>query len=55
MLTKRQASIFLELTNKVGYWFKANYFSNKYNVSLRTIQNDIKAIKDFSSANEMLL
>lgn len=52
MLTKRQASIFLELTNKVGYWFKANYFSNKYNVSLRTIQNDIKAIKDFSSTNE---
>ena len=52
MLTKRQASIFLELTEKVNEWFKANYFSKKYNVSLRTIQNDIKAIKDFASANE---
>ena len=52
MLTKRQASIFFELTNKVGSWFKANYFSSKYNVSLRTIQNDSKAIKDFSSVNK---
>ena len=46
MLTKRQSSIFLELCEKVGEYYKANYFSDKFNVSLRTIQNDIKAIKD---------
>ncbi|MGX8852205.1 BglG family transcription antiterminator [Amedibacillus sp. YH-ame10] len=46
MLTKRQSSIFLELCEKIGEYYKANYFSDKFNVSLRTIQNDIKAIKD---------
>lgn len=46
MLTKRQSSIFLELCEKVGEYYKANYFSDRFNVSLRTIQNDIKAIKD---------
>lgn len=46
MLTKRQSNIFLELCDKVGEYYKANYFSDKFNISLRTIQNDIKAIKD---------
>ena len=46
MLTKRQSSIFLELCEKVGEYYKANYFSDKFNISLRTIQNDIKAIKE---------
>lgn len=46
MLTKRQSSIFLELCEKVQVYYKANYFRDKYNVSLRTIQNDIKAIKE---------
>lgn len=50
MLTKRQSSIFLELCEKVGEYYKANYFSDKYNVSLRTVQNDIKAIKDDTMA-----
>lgn len=52
MLTKRQASIFLELSNRVGEWLKANHFSEKFNVSLRTIQNDIKSIKDFAASYE---
>lgn len=46
MLTKRQLGIFLELCEKVGEYYKANYFSEKFNTSLRTIQNDIKAIKE---------
>ncbi|MEG0469576.1 MAG: PRD domain-containing protein, partial [Longicatena sp.] len=50
MLTKRQSSIFLELCEKIGEYYKANYFSDKFNVSLRTIQNDIKAIKDDTSS-----
>ena len=50
MLTKRQSSIFLELCDKVGEYYKANYFSEKFNISLRTIQNDIKALKDDTSS-----
>lgn len=46
MLAKRQSSILLELCEKVGEYYKANYFSDKFNVSLRTIQNDIKALKE---------
>lgn len=46
MLTKRQIEILLELSGKPGKYFKANQFSDKLNVSLRTIQNDLKAIKN---------
>ncbi len=48
MLTKRQTSIFLDLCENAGNYCKANTFTEKYNVSLRTVQNDIKAIKDES-------
>ncbi|EDP11509.1 BglG family transcription antiterminator [Amedibacillus dolichus] len=46
MLIKRQISILLEMSNQVGEYYKANHFSDKFNVSLRTVQNDLKAIKE---------
>ncbi|MBB5182780.1 BglG family transcription antiterminator [Catenisphaera adipataccumulans] len=52
MLSKRQMMILVELNNRSGEWMKANYFANTFNVSLRTIQNDIKAIKEYAQENE---
>lgn len=46
MLTKRQSDIFLEMCDKPNEYFKAKHFSEKFNVSLRTIQNDLKCIKN---------
>ena len=45
MLTKDNP-VFFRALRKVGEYYKANYFSDKFNISLRTIQNDIKAIKE---------
>lgn len=45
MLTKRQIHIFLEFCGQENTYLKANHFADELNVSLRTIQNDIKAIK----------
>lgn len=46
MLIKRQIHILLDMSHRVGEYYKANYFSDKLNVSLRTIQNDLKTIKE---------
>lgn len=45
MLTKRQTQIFLMLCENKNEYQKANHFSEELNVSLRTVQNDIKALK----------
>lgn len=50
MLTKRQSCIFLALSKKVGEYYKANVFSDEFNVSLRTIQNEMKSIKEHTSS-----
>ena len=46
MLTKRQIEIFLELYENQNEYLKAKHFSESMDVSLRTIQNDLKAIKE---------
>lgn len=51
MLTRRQINLFIEMSKKSGEYYKANFFSEKFNVSLRTIQNDIKILKDASSSH----
>lgn len=51
MLTRRQINLFIEMSKKSGEYYKANFFSEKFNVSLRTIQNDIKILKDDSSSH----
>lgn len=45
LLNQRQLEIILELFEKPCSFLTANYFSNKHQCSLRTIQNDIKQIK----------
>jgi len=45
MLTQRQLEILLELCENPDQYLTAAYFAEKQQVSLRTLQNDIKAIK----------
>lgn len=45
MLTKRQVEIFLQFCEHENEYLKANHFSDELNVSLRTVQNDLKVIK----------
>ena len=45
MLTKRQIEIFLQFCEHENEYLKANHFSDELNVSLRTVQNDLKVIK----------
>lgn len=45
MLNQRQIEILLELWQRKGECMTASYFAKKLNVSLRTIQGDIKQIK----------
>lgn len=45
MLNQRQLEIVLELCEKPEEYVSASYFAKKQQVSLRTIQNDIKQIK----------
>lgn len=45
MLNQRQLEIILELSEKPEEYLTAAYFAKKQQVSLRTIQNDIKQIK----------
>ena len=45
MLTKRETEIFLQFCEHKNEYLKANHFSDELNVSLRTVQNDIKVIK----------
>lgn len=45
MLTNRQFSIFEEMSLNPGTYFKAIGFTKKYGVSLRSVQNDIIAVK----------
>lgn len=47
MLVQRQIEILLELCKNPDLYFTASYFAKKLGVSLRTIQGDIKIIKDF--------
>lgn len=46
MLNRRQLEIVLELFENPGQYMTASYYSQKQQVSLRTIQSDIKAIKE---------
>lgn len=46
VLNQRQIGILLELCKKPEHYFTASYFAKKQQVSLRTIQGDIKLIKD---------
>lgn len=46
MFNRRQLEIVLELFENPGSYLTASYFAKKQQVSLRTIQNDIKTIKD---------
>lgn len=46
MLNRRQLEILLELCENPNSYMTASYFAQKQQVSLRTIQNDIKAIKN---------
>lgn len=45
MLNRRQLEILLELCENPNSYMTASYFAKKQQVSLRTIQSDIKAIK----------
>lgn len=45
MLTKRQIQILLDFCEQENTYLKANHFADELNISLRTVQNDIKAIK----------
>lgn len=46
MISQRQIEILLELCKEVDKFLTASYFSKKMNVSLRTVQGDLKVIKD---------
>ena len=45
MLTQRQLEILLELCENAGQYMTASYFADKQQVSLRTVQGDMRAIK----------
>ena len=45
MFSQRQLEILLELCENPEKYMTASYFAEKQQVSLRTVQNDIKAIK----------
>lgn len=51
MFNQRQLEIVLELFENQGTYMTASYFAGKQQVSLRTIQNDIRQIKDELSKN----
>lgn len=46
MFNQRQIEIVLELCENYGQYMTASYFAEKQQVSLRTIQNDMRQIKD---------
>lgn len=46
MISQRQIEILLELCRESEKFLTASYFSKKMNVSLRTVQGDLKVIKD---------
>lgn len=46
MLNKRQVGILLEMYENSGTYFTADYFSKKFDAGLRTIQDDMKALKN---------
>lgn len=46
MLNQRAIEILMELCNHLDKHLTANYFSEKFNVSLRTIQGDMHDIKN---------
>lgn len=46
MINQRQIEVLLELCKETDKFLTASYFSKKMNVSLRTIQGDLKVIKE---------
>ena len=46
MFNRRQLEILLELCENPNSYITASYFAKKQQVSLRTIQSDIKAMKN---------
>lgn len=46
MLNQRQLEILLEFCNHKDEFLKASFFAEKFNVSLRTVQGDMKIIKN---------
>jgi len=46
LISQRQIEILLELCRESEKFLTASYFSKKMNVSLRTVQGDLKVIKD---------
>ena len=46
MLNQRQIEIMLELCENCGQYMSASYFAEKHQVSRRTIQSDMKQLKD---------
>lgn len=45
MLSQRQLEILLEMCENAGTFMTASYFAGAHGVSLRTVQNDMKAIR----------
>lgn len=54
MFSRRQLEIVLELCENCGQYMTASYFAEKHQVSLRTIQNDTKQIRDELADKEFL-
>lgn len=54
MITQRQIEIVLELCENHDQYMAASYFAEKLQVSLRTIQNDMKQIKAELSSMQFL-
>lgn len=54
MLNHRQIEIFKEFKKNSPSYLTANYFVKKFNISIRTIQSDIKTIREFFKAYDCL-
>lgn len=52
MLNQRQIEILLELWQKKGEYLTASYFAKKLGVSLRTVQGDMKQIKQILAGED---
>lgn len=52
MLSKRQESMLLDFYQSEDEYIPAAFFEQKYKVSLRTVRNDIKEIKQFAKSTD---
>ena len=52
MLNQRQLEILLAMCEEAGQFITASHFSKVQSVSLRTVQNDLKAIRMYADAQE---